>query len=183
MHIRRAQPSDASSLSRICLLTADAGKSAESQHTIPELPGLVYAAPYVQLPYASGFVLVTDAQDAIPNSTDSNTNNDKIGKEERILGYTIFAYDTAKFQETQDGEWYPPLREKYPLSMVEETGEGSTLTEQDRHYIKMIHNPDRTEREICSTFSPAHMVRLSLFLLFLNINVKASFHLITVACC
>ncbi|KAF8917942.1 acyl-CoA N-acyltransferase [Mucidula mucida] len=44
--IRKAGEADALSLSRICLLTADAGNSAELLHDFGELPGLVYAVPY-----------------------------------------------------------------------------------------------------------------------------------------
>lgn len=57
-YIRRATKDDSSALSYICLATADAGKSAEKLHTAGELPGLVYAEPYVHLPTGFGFVLV-----------------------------------------------------------------------------------------------------------------------------
>ena len=36
---------DETALSKICLLTCDAGQSGESLHDYPELPGLVYAVP------------------------------------------------------------------------------------------------------------------------------------------
>ena len=93
MHIRHTQPSDAPSLSRICLLTADAGKNGESHHSIPELPGLVYAAPYVHLPYTAGFVLVTDAQEQKETQNSKDKEVKGVAGEERILGYTVFTYD------------------------------------------------------------------------------------------
>ncbi|TCD64322.1 hypothetical protein EIP91_004232, partial [Steccherinum ochraceum] len=57
-YIRRATPSDSPALSRICLLTGDAGQSAAPLHTFGELPGVMYAEPYVHMPSAGGFVLV-----------------------------------------------------------------------------------------------------------------------------
>jgi hypothetical protein len=58
--IRQASVDDAPALSRICLLTADAGKSAEDLHNFPELPGLLWAVPYVHLPTTWGFVMVDE---------------------------------------------------------------------------------------------------------------------------
>ncbi|KAJ7139549.1 acyl-CoA N-acyltransferase [Mycena epipterygia] len=55
--IRPASIHDAPALSRICLLTADSGQSAEHLHDFPELPGLVWAVPYVTLPTTWGFVM------------------------------------------------------------------------------------------------------------------------------
>ena len=146
MHIRHAQPSDSSSLSRICLLTGNAGQSAESQHTIPEMPGLMYAVPYVHMPHTAGFVLVSPEKEG--------------EDEEKVLGYVLFSYDTKKFKEAMEEEWFPPLREKYPLSMAESTGgEGSGLTSQDKHYIRIFHNPEQIS-DACVKFSPAHLVSL-----------------------
>ena len=44
-YIREARSSDSPALSHICLLTGNAGQSAEAQHTFGELIGLVYAEP------------------------------------------------------------------------------------------------------------------------------------------
>ena len=54
-YIREATSSDSPALSRICLLTGNAGQSAEAQHTFGELIGLVFAEPYVHLPTTFAF--------------------------------------------------------------------------------------------------------------------------------
>ncbi|KAG9118865.1 hypothetical protein FRC07_006413, partial [Ceratobasidium sp. 392] len=57
--IRPVRVEDIPVLGKICLLTADAGQSAESLHNYPELLGLHYIDPYVKLSPAFGFVLVS----------------------------------------------------------------------------------------------------------------------------
>ena len=58
-----------------------------------------------------------------------------------------------------EAEWFPPLREKYPMSMIEgKKGEWSGLTSQDENYIRMFHTPEQAS-EACINFSPAHLVR------------------------
>jgi len=77
--IRPVVPEDTPALSRICLLTGDAGQSAESLHRHCELPGLVWALPYVSLPSETartwGFVLVDDAA----SDDDHKTNSPRAG--------------------------------------------------------------------------------------------------------
>ena len=142
MHIRHAQAEDSFSLSRICLLTANAGQSAESQHSVIEMPGLIYAEPYVHMPHTAGFVLASSPSP----------------EEERLLGYVLFAYDTRKFEDTMEKDWFPRLREKYPISMTENAnGEQNGLTSQDIHYIKLFYKLDPAP-EACIRFSPAHLV-------------------------
>ncbi|EIM88409.1 uncharacterized protein STEHIDRAFT_130337 [Stereum hirsutum FP-91666 SS1] len=141
--IRPATPSDAPSLSSICLLTGSAGSSAEAMHAYGELPGLVYALPYVNVgEWAWGFVLVDT------------------GDEKRVVGYILGASDTRKFEEEAEKTWYPPLRLRYPLSpSPSSSSPPSSLPERkeaDTRYIKLLHSPESAP-EACVKFSPAHM--------------------------
>ncbi|KAI0068773.1 acyl-CoA N-acyltransferase [Artomyces pyxidatus] len=132
LSIRRATPADAPALSQICLLTGDAGKSAAPIHTHSELPGLVWALPFVLIPkHTWGFVLVDD--------------------DDTVKGYILGTSDTNAFRVAEEETWWPPLRERFPL----EAKEGRT--EADQWYIELIHRaPDPAPAE-CLAFGPAHM--------------------------
>ncbi|KAI0081834.1 acyl-CoA N-acyltransferase [Panus rudis PR-1116 ss-1] len=141
VHIRRALQSDSPALSRICLLTADAGNSAEHLHTFGELPGVMYAEPYVHLPSAGGFVLVDTAKGV-----------DGAGE---VVGYVLAAFDTKQFENELEEQWFPKYRVKYPYPN-HDTSAPLEAKEADARYIRNIHNPPHASpTEIA--FSPAHM--------------------------
>lgn len=146
--IRPATSNDVPFLSHICLVTGDKGNSAEHLYTIGELLGLVYALPYVQPELAShtyGFVI-----------EERDTKN--------VVGYILGATDTRAYEAAAAVYWWPRLREKYPLSLVEgyedavKNGEThkARLTPDDVQIIRTIHNPPPAE-ERCIAYSPAHM--------------------------
>ncbi len=148
LFIRPAGAADSPAVSRICLLTADAGISAESLHSAGELPGLMYAEPYVHLPECFAFVLV-----------DSSLGKEGEGD---VIGYVLGSFDTRGFEQTRVINWFPPYLEKYPLSAIDAEVTDTTpahlrnLTPQDKHYIRTIHNPHiATDTQIA--FSPAHL--------------------------
>ncbi|KAJ7068408.1 acyl-CoA N-acyltransferase [Mycena amicta] len=125
--IRRATLADEGALSRICLLTADAGKSAQGQHEHGELPGLVYAVPYLHLPTTWAFVLV-----------------DK----EIVVGYIVGSEDTRVFERRAAEDWWPIQAEKYPPSAM--------LLDGDKRYSELLRNM-HTAEEPSIAFSPAHL--------------------------
>lgn len=127
--IREAIESDAVFLSKICLLTADAGKSAESLHDYEELPGLIFAVPYVKLPKTWGFVL-----------EDGSTGG--------VVGYVLGTTDTRYFEQYAREHWWPPLAEKYSKQNVTKPA--------DAKYISMLQNMF-TASDPCIKFSPAHL--------------------------
>ncbi|KAJ7044482.1 acyl-CoA N-acyltransferase [Mycena alexandri] len=128
--IRRATETDAPSLSRICLLTADAGNSSESLHDFGELPGLVYAVPYVNLPTTWAFVLVDES------------------KAEPVVGYIVGSKDTRAYEEYAAEHWWPAQAQKYqPSAMVREA---------DMRYSALLRNM-HTAPAANIAFSPAHM--------------------------
>ena len=170
LYIRRASVTDSAALSRICLLTADAGVSAEALHTIGEFPGLVYALPYVHLPHTGGFVLVRRGAAASPRLKDA-LEESVHGKQadtsegEEAVGYVLFALDTLAFNEAAEREWYPPLRARYPKldDKTSSSGNPTTsttvsdpLTEADKNYVSLLHAP-HPALPACLAVSPAHM--------------------------
>lgn len=134
LYIREARPEDSPVLNRICLLTGDAGKSAEHLHKFGELIGLVYSEPYVHLPTTFGFVLVDPSKD------------------DAVVGYIASTYDTRAFEQAALAEWWPRVRAKY--AYPPEGNEGTT--EADRKYIHTLYNPARAAQAQVD-FSAAHM--------------------------
>ncbi|KAH9846982.1 acyl-CoA N-acyltransferase [Lenzites betulinus] len=134
VYLREVRPSDSPSLNRICLLTGDAGKSAEPLHTFGELIGLVYAEPYAHLPTTFGFVMVDPSKD------------------NAVVGYILGTYATRTFEQHATSEWFPRVRAKYTLPP--ETNEGAT--DADRRYINILYNPSHAPQAAVD-FSPAHL--------------------------
>jgi len=140
VYIRPVSAQDSPALSRICLLTGDAGASAEHFHNFGELPGLVYAEPYAQLPAGFGFVMVD------PTKSDA------------VVGYILGTPDTRAFEQQADTSWYPPLCERYPEPSP--PASPSALPPQpkpaDARYIRTLHNAPHA-LDVCIAFSPTHL--------------------------
>ncbi|KAI0352899.1 acyl-CoA N-acyltransferase [Trametes cingulata] len=134
VYVREVRATDSSALNRICLLTGDAGQSAEPLHKFGELIGLVYAEPYAHLPTTFGFVMVDRA------------------KGDEVVGYILGSYDTRTFEQHALDEWYHRVRSKY--SYPPETNEGAT--DADKRFINILHNPPRAAQAQVD-YSPAHM--------------------------
>lgn len=128
MIIRRATETDEAALSRICLLTADAGQSAEALHDFGELPGFCYAVPYIKLPTTWAFVLVDEGDNAV--------------------GYVVGSTDTRTFEKYAAEHWYPALAEKYPPSRATKPA--------DIRYTNLLRHKD-TAPEANVHFSYAHL--------------------------
>ena len=151
LFIRAATAADSPAVSHICLLTADAGVSAADLHTAGELPGLMYAEPYVHLPECYGFVLVEPSP-----GTEG---------EGEVVGYILGSFDTRAFERSMKETWFPRWLEKYPLSATDADASSSSsdtpahlrnLTPNDKHYIRTIHDP-HTADDAQIAFSPAHL--------------------------
>ncbi|KAJ1305097.1 hypothetical protein OPQ81_000137 [Rhizoctonia solani] len=130
--IRSVTPADRPIISRICLLTGDAGQSGEGQYYYPELLGLVYAEPYVVVEPWFGFVLV-----------DEETKD--------VVGYLLGTPGTREFESNIEKEWFKALRGKFTKDPYPQ---GST--EADKHLINLIHKPDTAPEEIIAV-SQAHI--------------------------
>ncbi|KAJ7071332.1 acyl-CoA N-acyltransferase [Mycena amicta] len=126
--IRPACVDDAPALSRICLLTADSGKSAEHLHEFPELPGLVWAVPYVNLPTTWGFVMEEDNGE--------------------IVGYIVGSKDTPRYEKYARDNLWPVLASNYPVE--------STRLPADEAYAKLLQD-FRVLPQTTVDFAPAHL--------------------------
>ncbi|EJD01417.1 uncharacterized protein FOMMEDRAFT_142046 [Fomitiporia mediterranea MF3/22] len=139
-------------------LRGDAGQSAETLHTLPELLGLFYAEPYVQLPHAGGFILAR-RQGGTATTAITGSNEEELEKEndeEAVVGYTLFAFDTREFEETLESQWFHPLRAKYPKDTSDADTYKIQLTEADKQYVSLLHAPGLAP-DACVAFSPAHL--------------------------
>ncbi len=128
LRIRKGTENDSPSLSRICLLTANAGTSSEDLHDFGELPGLVYAVPYVKLPTTWAFVLDDDAGE--------------------VVGYIVGSTDTRAFEKYAAERWWPPISARYPPDRA--------VKAADVQYAERLRNMSITP-EPNIAFSPAHL--------------------------
>ena len=129
MIIRKAVESDSAALSKICLLTANAGKSSEYLHDFGELPGLFFAVPYVILPKTWGFVM-----------------EDQLTSE--VVGYVLGSTNTRYFEHYANENWWPLHAERY--------AEERATKPADVQFIKMLKQMS-TAPEANIKFSPAHL--------------------------
>ena len=113
--IRKGTPDDAEIASEICFLTGDAGKTAEGLYAHSELLGLRWAVPYFRLSSTFAYVLVSNGE----------------GEPERILGYICGAADTREYEQEAGTEWWPALREKYPVGAL------IVLGDDDKPYVRV----------------------------------------------
>ena len=110
-NIRPAGLFDLPGTYRVCLQTADAGADGSALFTNPDLLGHIYVGPYLVGAPDLAFVIA-----------------DELG----VAGYVLGAADTRDFEQWQEREWWPVLREQYPATS------GSSL---DDELISHLHSP------------------------------------------
>lgn len=125
--IRPFHPSDLTALYRICLLTGDAGGDASHRYGDPDLLGHYYAAPYALLEPDLCFVLTAAG---------------------RPVGYILGTRDSAAFAGRCERDWFPPLRDRYPLP-------DPTDVRPDAQLIRLIHEGYRPVPDLAAY--PAHL--------------------------
>lgn len=126
-NIRPYHYSDLTSIYKICLLTGNSGKDATKLFEEPDLLAHFYAAPYVVFEPEVCFVI---------------TNHSK------PCGYIIGTKDSQKFYEKCETEWFPTLRERYPLRNENDNS-------WDARIIKRIHEGHFVKKELVNY--PAHL--------------------------
>lgn len=110
----------------MCLQTGDSGKDATELYRNPDLLGHVYVGPYLVGQPAHSFV-AADAQG--------------------VAGYTFAAADTRAFEAWEEAEWWPALREQYPLT------DGSS---PDDEITRLLHAPETAPGEVVTEYA-AHL--------------------------
>jgi ribosomal protein S18 acetylase RimI-like enzyme len=106
-NIRPYHSSDLTMLYRICLETGDSGQDATSQYHDPDLLGHFYAAPYAVLEPELCFILTRDGAPC---------------------GYVLGTQDSVTFRERCELEWFPPLRQRYPLPDTADRSRDAAMT-------------------------------------------------------
>jgi ribosomal protein S18 acetylase RimI-like enzyme len=129
MQIRPVEPADLEALYEVGLRTGDAGEDASLLFDDPRLLGEVYVGPYVVLAAGIGFTVLDDA-----------------GKP---AGYILAAVDTREFEREAEERWWPPLRERYPLTSDDPSA-------ADEELIDLIHHPELASDEVVADY-PAHL--------------------------
>lgn len=122
LRIEPAGIADMAGVYRVCRLTADAGKDATSHYDDPDLPGHVWAGPYLARMRGTQLVAVDEAG---------------------VSGYMLSADDTLAFDAWAEEYWWPPLRTRYPR-VDDETPAG--------HAIRAIHRPERRSSAIVEAY-------------------------------
>lgn len=108
--IRGYHPSDLYMLYRICLETgADGGDATGTIND--EILGHFFAAPYAVLEPDLCFILTRDGAPC---------------------GYVLGTADSVRFADRTDHEWFPPLRQKYPMPRRDERS-------REANMIRAIH--------------------------------------------
>ncbi|MFB8230730.1 GNAT family N-acetyltransferase [Cellulosimicrobium sp. NPDC055967] len=125
---RTTDPDEVDRLYEICLRTGASGADATALYTDPRLLGEVYLGAYLALEPSLAFVVEVDGVAA---------------------GYVLGARDTTAFEARSEREWWPPLRERYPLGSFPE---GS----RDEALVRQIHRPHRTDPSVLRDY-PAHL--------------------------
>lgn len=126
LRIEAAAIHDMAGVYRTCLLAGEAGADASDLYRDPDLLGHVYTGPYLASEQGSQLIVVDEAGHA---------------------GYLLSADDTLAFESWAEREWWPPLRERYPI-----LDDGS----HDARMIELIHNPERTPEALAREY-PAHL--------------------------
>ncbi len=110
-NIRPYHPADLTALYRVCLQTGDHGADATHLFQDPELLGHFFVAPYVVLQPELAFVLTENG---------------------RPCGYVLGTSHSTTFYTRCEREWFPPLRERYPLPAADDQS-------PDAQMIRLIH--------------------------------------------
>ncbi|MEN9645745.1 MAG: hypothetical protein RL238_2414 [Actinomycetota bacterium] len=125
--VRWARPDDRAAIGEICRRTGDAGADATGTLVHGELYGLLWAEQY--LVFEPSFALVADLEGV-------------------AHGYVLAAPDTVALEARLEEEWWPTLRDRYPLP-----GAGTAV---DRRLVAYLHRPPRTPAAVTDRY-PAHL--------------------------
>ena len=126
--LRPFGPADTDACYEICLRTAHNGSDATHLHADPRIVGAVWVGPY----------LVRHPECAVVLEDDEN-----------VGGYIVGAPDTADYDHWADTEWFPPLRERYPVGCF-------PIGTADADCVNLIHAPPQMPPDVIAAY-PAHL--------------------------
>jgi len=124
--IRTSTRADRDALYDVGLRCGDAGQDASDLFDDPRLIGEVYVGPYLALEPATCLTLDLDGP----------------------AGYALGAPDTAAFAAHAEREWWPPLRERYPLDVARRRTDAALVAE--------LYAPPTAPPDVVATY-PAHL--------------------------
>lgn len=127
---RRAEADDAVAVRRICLRTGDAGRDATPLHADPDLLGLVWAQPYLDLEPDHAYVAMDD--------------------DGTVLGYVVGTPDSRRLEARAEASYWPALRARYPLAPEP----GRTQADQDA--VTLVHRPPTAAEGLLAAY-PGHL--------------------------
>lgn len=128
MAIRPYAPGDDDALYDVCLRTGDSGEDATGKYADPRLMGEIFVGPYLRFEPELASVIDDD---------------------EGVAGYVLGARDTPSFEDACERDWWPPLRERYPLDAF-------PAGSPDTARVAQIHAGHRSSAEIVAEY-PAHL--------------------------
>lgn len=120
IQIHAYRPTDLDHLYQICLQTMDYGRDATKLYADGRLPGLFYVAPYVTCDPSLCLVACLD---------------------QKPCGYVLGTNDSRAFETWCEANWFPSLRARYPLPLVEDSSADAKL-------IRLIHRGYRSEADL-----------------------------------
>ena len=129
--VRPYRRSDDAGLRDVCLRTAADGSDGSAAHAAPDLPGAVYAIPYVR--FEPDLCLVVD-------------DGTRAG---RVSGYVLGTSDTVAFEQWCERAWWPEVRRRFP---VEQQVPGSA----DERLARLAERGVTTSRSVTDRY-PAHL--------------------------
>lgn len=131
MLIRKFHPIDIPGMYDVCLQTGDSGKDASALYSNPHILAQIYAGPYPAADPELTFVL---------------------SDEKGVAGYVVATADTKSFELWCEENWWPTLRQQYPMELAVDPHDGS----QDWQRIQAIHAAEATEDPLVEAY-PAHL--------------------------
>jgi ribosomal protein S18 acetylase RimI-like enzyme len=126
--IRPYRPEDLPALHRVCLRTAAHGGDASGVISDPELPGLLYAMPYLVREPDLCWVATDDSGE--------------------VAGYILGTCDSRAFADWSEREWFPPLRARFPFPPPDRQGLEET-------FLRILHEGYRAPSIVAEY--PAHL--------------------------
>ena len=114
--LRPFAPYDLPGLYRVCGEVDARGGAERQQLRAPDLPGHIFAGPYIVADPDLCWV-VTDDQG--------------------VAGYIVGTADAVQFERWREEHWYPPIRVQYPPTAF------SVQPSNDGRYLEILHAPLR----------------------------------------